>query len=83
VKSFQSLAVTDDIWSPIPDTNQRGQFQSFFASLESDEDKELKWEKLQKQVEQIPQLGPYWQFLALQEGRTKIYGTTASEAKNN
>lgn len=80
MKSFRSLALTDDIWTPIPDANQRGQFQSFFTSLGSYEDKEEEWENLQKQVESISQLGPYWQFLALQEGRSKIYNTATSDA---
>lgn len=79
MKSFNSLSVADDLWSAITDSNQRDQFQRFFNTLGSEKDKEQEWEQLQKQVEEFTQLGPYWQFLALQEGRAKIYQTTTSE----
>lgn len=79
MKAFRSLSVTDDLCSAIPDAQERGLFQSFYATLGTNEDKEEEWDKLQKQVGSLSQLGPYWQFLALQEGRTKIYAANTSE----
>ena len=63
LKSFQSLNVLDDLWAPAPD---------LFASLGRGKQEE-EWQKVQDTVKSLPELGPYWQFLVLQEGRSKIY----------
>ena len=73
LKSLQSLTLIEDLSSPIADAKKRAEFQSLFAALGSSEEKEAEWEKLQTQVSANASLGPYWQFLALQEGRAKIY----------
>ena len=72
LKSFQSLNLIHDLWTPIQDPQKRAQFRALFSSL-GQEDQTLEWKKLQAQVGSEPQLGPYWQFLALQEGYAKIY----------
>ena len=79
LQSLKSLTLISDLSSPIADPTQREAFQTLFASLEKSADKDQKWEQLQAQVQANPQPGPYWQFLALQEGRAKI--DSAKEAK--
>jgi hypothetical protein len=73
LKSFRSLALAETLWSPIADDQERAKFETFFAALGSSEEKDLEWESLQKQVISQAALGPYWQFLALQEGHAKIF----------
>lgn len=73
LKSFRSLNVIADLSVPITESSKRKEFQTFFASLGTSDEKEREWEKLQSQVGELSQLGSYWQFLALQEGREKIY----------
>ncbi|PIS03154.1 MAG: hypothetical protein COT85_03775 [Chlamydiae bacterium CG10_big_fil_rev_8_21_14_0_10_42_34] len=75
LKTFQSLTVAPDLWSLIPNSDQKNQFMSLFQSLGNSEDKGNEWNNLQNQVQNLAQMGPYWQFLALQEGREKIYPT--------
>lgn len=72
LKSFRSLIVAEELWTPIADILKQAEFQTFFASL-GGPDKEDEWKKLQAQVVSHKALGPYWQFLALQEGRARIY----------
>ena len=79
LQSFRSLAVVPDLFSPIPDPGQRKDFQTFFAALGCGDTPDLEWEILQNRVEALTQLGPYWQFLALQEGRAKIYDERKAE----
>jgi hypothetical protein len=70
LKSFQSMTLIDDLSSLIDDPQDRNAFQTLYSSLgSSDED----WETLQKQVKSLTHMGPYWQFLALQKGHSKIY----------
>ena len=59
MKSFQSLNIVPDLWAPIADSDKR----SFFTSGDKG------WEEFQKVVKSLPEMGPYWQFLALQEGQ--------------
>lgn len=73
LKSFQSLALVEELWTPITDLEKRSEFESFFTHLGSTDKKEAEWETLQNKVNALAALGPYWQFLALQEGRAKIY----------
>jgi len=69
LNSFRSLTLTDDLWSPISDPAQREALQTRFALLETEEE----WKPFQSSVESVTQLGPYWQFLALQAGLSKIH----------
>lgn len=73
LKAFRSLQVVNDLWTPIVDPKERDKFQSIFTSLGSSEAKEQEWQQLKNEVDSLSKLGPYWQFLALQEGREKIY----------
>ncbi len=65
---LKSLDVAEDLWTPISDPKARSGFKELFASLGKGE-KEQQWQKFQSQVLSIVELGAYWQFLALQEGR--------------
>lgn len=76
LKSLQSLNLIEDLSAPIVDAKKRTEFQSLFSALGASEEKETEWKKLQDQVKENASLGPYWQFLALQEGRAKIYPNT-------
>lgn len=73
LKSFRSLDLISDIWSPIADRLEREKFQQLFTSLGTHQEKETEWQQLQEEVQTNSSLGPYWQFMALQEGRAKIY----------
>jgi hypothetical protein len=72
LESLQSLTIYEELWSPIQDENERVQFESFFSSLGKSTEKSLEREQLKKYINSHPQLGPYWQFLALQEGMKKL-----------
>lgn len=72
-RSLQSLDLIDQLSASITNPKERAAFESFFASLGSSEEKQSEWEELQAQVKENGILGPYWQFLVLQEGRAKIY----------
>ncbi len=72
LKSFQSLCLIDDVWSPISDPEEQARFKALFSSLGNSAEKERELDLLQKQVGAKAELGPYWQFLALQEGRSRI-----------
>jgi hypothetical protein len=63
-QSFQSLSLLEDPWQPLAD---------LFSTLGKG-DAEAEWKALQERVAHHTEYGPYWQFLALQEGRRKIYG---------
>jgi hypothetical protein len=78
LKSFHSLSITEELWTPIADPLKQREFETFFSNLGGSEEKELQWEKLQHQVISHKALGPYWQFLALQEGWAKIYPPSTS-----
>lgn len=70
LKSLRSLDLIDDLCSPIADVETKSHFQTLFASLQTPE--KPKWDDFQAEIESFSQLGPYWQFLALQEGRMKM-----------
>ncbi len=78
LKSFRSLDLIPDICAPIANRLEREKFQDFFNLLGSSQEKEAEWQRLQNEVNSISDLGPYWQFLALQEGRAKIYSESES-----
>jgi hypothetical protein len=73
LKTFQSLELAQDLSSLICDETLRAEFETLLSSLGKKEDKEEEWKTLQSEIENFAQMGPYWQFLALQEGRAKIY----------
>lgn len=76
LKSFRSLTLSEDLWTPIADAAKRAEFATFFAKLGTTEEKDAEWENLQKKIVSHAELGPYWQFLALQEGHAKIYSSS-------
>jgi len=76
LSSFRSLTFIDDLWTPIADSQRRSEFQALFTSLGTEEGK---WEKLQSCVSALAELGPYWQFLALQEGRVRMTSVEKSK----
>ena len=71
--AFRSLNVVSDLSSPLSNANEREAFQALFTSLGKSGEKEEEWKKFQREVEHFSELGPHWQFLALQEGRLKIF----------
>lgn len=73
IKALESLNVAKEIWTPLQDKKVQDQLKGLFSSLGTLESKDQEWEKFQKQIASIESLGPYWQFLALQEGKHKIY----------
>lgn len=73
LKSLQSLTVIPDVWTPIADAKEREMFQTFFRSLGTKDRPEEDWEELQKKVKQHGELGPYWEYITLLDGHTKIY----------
>ncbi|MGB7978033.1 MAG: hypothetical protein WCF19_02605 [Chlamydiales bacterium] len=75
LQSFRSLAIIEDLWTPIAGEKEKREFQALFTSLGHSAEKDLEWETVQAQIGSKRELGPYWQFLALQEGHAKIYGT--------
>lgn len=75
LKTFQSLRLSEEIWTPIENSEKRAEFENLFATLGSSAEKDLEWEKLQEQVGFQAELGPYWQYIALKEGHAKIYSS--------
>jgi hypothetical protein len=72
LKSLQSLRLTSDLWTPIKDEKIQKKLQASLLLLETSAKKEEEFQKFKAQVESFSELGPYWQFLALQEGNAKI-----------
>ncbi len=64
--SFRSLQIIPDLSTPISDAAQRQSFHQLFAALPE------QWEEFKQRVQEQSGLGPYWQFLALTEGRAKM-----------
>ena len=73
VNSFKSLNTIPELWTPISDAAKREEFKELLASLGKSEEKNEEWEIFQGQVGSLAQLGPYWQFLALNEGHRRIF----------
>lgn len=67
LKTFRSLAVFPDLFSPIKDAAKKKQLTELNASLNSETLKTF-YTEVQNQKE----LGPYWQYLALQEAVLKM-----------
>ncbi len=72
LESLGSLTLTDDLFSQIKNPEERNEFVSFFATLGT-RGKEEEWQMLQTRLSSHATLGPYWVFLVLQKGHTKIY----------
>lgn len=72
LESFHSLALVPDLWTPIASSERQKEIQDLFASLNKTGDLEEQKMKLKQQVEAHADLGPYWQFLALREGLSKL-----------
>jgi len=74
MKSFQSLRLSKDLFSPLP-SEKKARFEKFFSEISDEQsEKEAKWADLQALVNQDGQeMGNYWQILVLKSGREKIY----------
>ncbi|MBI5272864.1 MAG: hypothetical protein HY861_02650 [Chlamydiia bacterium] len=79
VQAFQSLSLIPHLLIVLS-PEEKSQFETFFTSIDSEtatmtpQLQEAKWVELQHKVLQGHEnLGAYWQFLVLQEGRKKIY----------
>lgn len=79
IKSFQSLRLEKDLFSPLSETKKK-EFERFFSSLDSDTFDETKraerWKDLEKMVLAVDGLGDHWRFLMLKTGREKMYSQT-------
>ncbi len=73
LQTFKTFNLIDDLWSPIPNDQNRTDFKTLFLSLGTTEEKEAEWQKLQMEVQNHSELGPFWQFLALEQGHSKIF----------
>lgn len=74
LRCFHSLNLAPDLFSAIPDPENRHALKQLFDSLGTRAEKEEEWQLLQKAVaEKAPQMGGYWHFLLLKEGHAKIY----------
>ncbi len=74
LESLQSLSLQPDLFA-IVDEQKKSEIAQIFASLGNASDApEIKWKHLQKIIaEQYQEMGSHWQFLALQEGHSKIF----------
>ncbi len=71
-KSFQSLTLAPDLWTPIKNEDLQKKIKHHLTFLDTSEKRVKEWEQFKNQVESLSELGPYWQFLALQEANSKI-----------
>ena len=77
IKAFQSLRLTENLFSPLP-VEKKAKFETFFSklgeSIANDSQREAEWSDLQRLViQEAPEMGTYWQFLVWKSGREKIY----------
>lgn len=75
LKTFRSLSLLQDLFSPLP-LKKKEQFNQLFAKWNdslAEESRKEEWLNLQKATTSCPEMGAYWQFLVLKEGRTKIF----------
>ncbi len=79
IQSFKTFNLVDDLWSLIGNESKRTDFKALFLSLGASEEKELEWKKLQTEVQSHSELGPFWQFLALEQGHAKIFQTESQK----
>lgn len=75
LQSLQSLSLASEIWSPIADASQQSALKDLLSPTKGAESKQKAWEKLQAEVQSHAELGPYWQFLALKQGRAALFPT--------
>lgn len=91
LKSFRSLSLAPDFFSPIKDDQKRLELKNLFSSLghfigeeERSSEQEKQWGLLQKKIsEDAPHMGSHWHYLVLKEGYAKIYSSTSSEDSKN
>jgi hypothetical protein len=68
--SLKSLDLTSDLWSFLQEPLK----EKFLSLIHNPGDPESRWKSLQTLLSsETSSLGPYWQLLALKEGREKIY----------
>lgn len=81
LKSFKTLAIAPDLWTPIQDSAKRQEVQKAFASLgkflpeaDLDAERERQWGLVQKIAsDHVAEMGSHWQYLFLKEGHAKVY----------
>lgn len=85
LNSFRSLVLVPHLFTPLPENSQTAEFRKLFSSLghfspEEDMERAQKqqWDTLQKAVQGVSEMGPYWDYLVLKEGHAKIYSSTPS-----
>ncbi len=87
LKSFRSLSLAPDFFSPIKDDQKRLELKGLFTSLghfigdeELAAEQKKQWELLQKKLsEDAAYMGSHWHYLVLKEGYAKIYSSASSE----
>lgn len=82
LNSFRSLTLVPHLFATLPENPQAAELRKLFASLgsiSSEEDPERaqkqQWDSLQKAVQGVGEMGPYWDYLVLKEGHAKIYSS--------
>lgn len=74
LEAMRSFDVAPSLFAPIQDPQQKEKVETLFTSLSPERPQEEQWERLQKELAPLePLLGSHWLFLALKEGRAKIY----------
>lgn len=77
LNALRSLSVVPDLFTAIPEEKRRTSLKEQYDSLNlnlDDEEKDLRWKNLAQTLSDYEDLGTYWLFLALKEGRERIYG---------
>lgn len=82
LSSLQSLSLQEDIFSAVQDHTKQKKLQDLFATLghlpcdiNPEIAKHRQTEKLQQEIlNNYPEMGSHWQYLALKEGLLKIHG---------
>jgi len=72
IQSFRTLKILPNLWTPIANADQKERFENLLTSLGSANEKETEWKNFQTEIESLSSLGPYWQFLSLQEGKSRL-----------
>ncbi len=82
LNSFRSLSLVPNLFALLPENSQTDEFRKLFSSLggfPSEENPERaqknQWDALQKAVQGVSEMGPYWGYMVLKEGHAKIYSS--------
>lgn len=72
---LRSLAVFPDLFSAISDERRKESLKEIYDSFKfcSDDERPVCWKNLPKILAEYEDLGAYWLFLALKEGRGRIF----------